>query len=67
MSLLDDSNSVRPIGGLSIGPREDYKPPVPYRRNTGTVTPMYPIAMSQPKKNRARHLAGKAPTLSMSV
>ncbi|MBU2768421.1 hypothetical protein HAP94_20140 [Acidithiobacillus ferrivorans] len=62
MSLLDDSNSVRPIGGLSIGPREDYNPPVPYRRNTGTVTLMEPVAMSQSKKPKPAS-SGKAPTV----
>ena len=39
MSLLDNSNSARPVGGLGIGPREDYRPPATYRRGMETSAP----------------------------
>ena len=64
MSLLDSSNSARPVGGLGIGPREDYRPPVTYRRGMETSAPANVRRATVSKTAACKAAACKAASIS---
>lgn len=51
---MSETYSVRPIGGLNDGPREDYRPgPAPFRRDTGRIAATVRPDVSKVKNNAA--------------